>query len=348
MLTASPVAQAAEELSLPIIKAARLDDAVTAEITALEVDLGVIVAYGGLVREPLLSAPRAGWINLHFSLLPAWRGAAPVQRALIAGDAVLGASVFQLVAELDAGDVFATRAVDVLETATAGEALEALASEGAGLTADVVSSIADGTALAVPQEGQPTFAAKLTLADGLLDWNQPLDAVFARFRGVTPEPGAHTTSRGSASQGARSGSGAGCRNARSRASPGHQDRPPHRHGHHTTRRHAGPARRQGRDERGRLVAWSARRRRTGGRSMSDEGRSRRSTPSNGRPRGARGATDGRRGGQQGPVRTVQPARRVAYDVLRAVSETDAYANLVLPTAIAEARLTPRMRLSPPS
>lgn len=196
VLTASPVAQAAEELGLPIIKAARLDDAVTAEITALEVDLGVIVAYGGLVREPLLSAPRAGWINLHFSLLPAWRGAAPVQRALIAGDAVLGASVFQLVAELDAGDVFATRAVDVPETATAGEALEALASEGAGITADVVSSIADGTALAVPQEGEPTFAAKLTLADGLLDWNQPLDAVFARFRGVTPEPGAHTTVAG--------------------------------------------------------------------------------------------------------------------------------------------------------
>lgn len=196
VLTASPVAQAAEELGLPIIKAARLDDAVAAEITALEVDLGVIVAYGGLVREPLLSAPRAGWINLHFSLLPAWRGAAPVQRALIAGDAVLGASVFQLVAELDAGDVFATRAVDVPETATAGEALEALASEGSGLTADVVSSIADGTALAVPQEGEPTFAAKLTLADGLLDWNQPLDAVFARFRGVTPEPGAHTTVAG--------------------------------------------------------------------------------------------------------------------------------------------------------
>lgn len=120
VLTASPVAQAAEELGLPIIKAARLDDAVTAEITALEVDLGVIVAYGGLVREPLLSAPSAGWINLHFSLLPAWRGAAPVQRALIAGDAVLGASVFQLVAELDAGDVFATHAVDVPETATAG------------------------------------------------------------------------------------------------------------------------------------------------------------------------------------------------------------------------------------
>ena len=156
----------------------------------------MIVAYGGLVREPLLSAPTAGWINLHFSLLPAWRGAAPVQRALIAGDRVLGASVFQLVAELDAGDVFAMREIDVPETATAGEALEALALDGAELTADVVSAIADGTARAVPQQGEPTFAAKLTLADGLLDWDQPLDAVFARFRGVTPEPGAHTTVAG--------------------------------------------------------------------------------------------------------------------------------------------------------
>lgn len=196
VLTPSPVAQAAAELGLPIIKTARLDDAATAEISALHADLGVIVAYGGLVREPLLSAPAAGWINLHFSLLPAWRGAAPVQRALIAGDRVLGASVFQLVAELDAGDVFAMREIDVPANSTAGEALETLAREGAELTADVVAGIADGSARAVAQEGEPSFAAKLTLADGLLDWTQPLEAVFARFRGVTPEPGAHTTVAG--------------------------------------------------------------------------------------------------------------------------------------------------------
>jgi methionyl-tRNA formyltransferase len=193
VLTPSPVAQAAVELGLPIIRTARLDDAATAEIAALRPDLGVIVAYGGLVREPLLSAPVSGWINLHFSLLPAWRGAAPVQRALIAGDRELGASVFQLVAELDAGDVFARRVVEVPDTATAGEALEVLAADGAELTADVVAAIADGTAVAVPQAGEPTFAGKLSHGDGLLDWNQPLDAVYARFRGVTPEPGAHTT-----------------------------------------------------------------------------------------------------------------------------------------------------------
>jgi methionyl-tRNA formyltransferase len=196
VLTPSPVAQAAVELGLPIIRTARLDDAATAEIAALRPDLGVIVAYGGLVREPLLSAPVSGWINLHFSLLPAWRGAAPVQRALIAGDRELGASVFQLVAELDAGDVFARRVVEVPDTATAGEALEVLAADGAELTADVVAAIADGTAVAVPQAGEPTFAGKLSHGDGLLDWNQPLDAVYARFRGVTPEPGAHTTMGG--------------------------------------------------------------------------------------------------------------------------------------------------------
>ncbi|WP_350352306.1 methionyl-tRNA formyltransferase [Microbacterium sp. A8/3-1] len=193
VLTPSPVAQAADELGLPVIRAARLDADATAQITALAPELGVIVAYGGLVREPLLSAPDAGWINLHFSLLPAWRGAAPVQRALIAGDRELGASVFQLVPELDAGDVFAMRTIDVAPTATADQALETLAHDGAELTEEVVAAIADGTARAVPQQGEPTLAPKLTLDDGLLDWSQSVDALFARFRGVTPEPGAHTT-----------------------------------------------------------------------------------------------------------------------------------------------------------
>ncbi|KAA0960988.1 methionyl-tRNA formyltransferase [Microbacterium sp. ANT_H45B] len=193
VLTPSPVAQAAAELGLPVIAAARLDDAVTAAIAELDAELGVIVAYGGLVREPLLSTPAKGWINLHFSLLPSWRGAAPVQRALIAGDPELGASVFQLVPALDAGDVFAARVVDVDEEATADAALEALSIDGAALTAEVVAAIADGSAVAVPQQGEPTLAPKLTLDDGLIDWAQPLSRVFARFRGVTPEPGAHTT-----------------------------------------------------------------------------------------------------------------------------------------------------------
>lgn len=192
VLTPSPVARVAEELDLPVIKAARLDEDATARIAALRPELGVIVAYGGLVREPLLSAPTHGWINLHFSLLPQWRGAAPVQRALIAGDAELGASVFQLVAALDAGDVFASRTVPVPSDATADVALEVLAVDGARLTSDVVAGIAGGTATAHPQEGEATAAPKLTFDDGELDWALPVERVYARFRGVTPEPGAHT------------------------------------------------------------------------------------------------------------------------------------------------------------
>ena len=196
ILTPSPVAQEADALGIPVIKAARLDEEATGRIAALRPELGVIVAYGGLVREPLLSTPEHGWINLHFSLLPAWRGAAPVQRALIAGDAELGATVFQLVPALDAGDVHAMRAYPIADAATADEALASLAVDGAQLTADAVAAIADGTARPTAQQGEPTHAAKLTLDDGLLDWDASAEAVFARYRGVTSEPGAHTTFEG--------------------------------------------------------------------------------------------------------------------------------------------------------
>ncbi|MGR0317872.1 methionyl-tRNA formyltransferase [Agromyces sp. ZXT2-3] len=192
VLTPSPVAQAAERLGLPVIDAARLDADATERIAALRPDLGVVVAYGGLVREPLLSTPAHGWINLHFSALPAWRGAAPVQRALIAGDAELGASVFRLVPELDAGDVYAARTRRVHPGETAGAALESLAESEAELVLEVVDAIAGGTAVATPQAGEPTFAPKLSIEDGRLDWTRPTAEVDARLRGVTPEPGAHT------------------------------------------------------------------------------------------------------------------------------------------------------------
>jgi methionyl-tRNA formyltransferase len=193
VLTASPVAVAAEELGLHALRADRLDADVTERVCALRPDLGVIVAYGGLVREPLLSTPVHGWINLHFSLLPRWRGAAPVQHALIAGDAQTGASVFQLVPELDAGAVFAERAHPIADDATAGELLDALADTGADLLLEVVDAIAAGTAVARPQEGDGTYAPKLGDADGLVRWNEPAPSVLGRIRGVTPEPGAHTT-----------------------------------------------------------------------------------------------------------------------------------------------------------
>ncbi|MET0296178.1 MAG: methionyl-tRNA formyltransferase [Microbacterium sp.] len=196
VLTPSPVAATAEELGLPVLRTDRLDAAATDRVAALEPDLGVIVAYGGLVREPLLSTPRHGWINLHFSLLPRWRGAAPVQRALIAGDERTGASVFQLVAELDAGDVFAEHVIEVPGGIDSGALLTRLADEGAGVLLDVVDAIEAGTAVAVPQVGEPTYASKLTDDDGRIRWAEPREAVLSRIRGVTPEPGAHTTLAG--------------------------------------------------------------------------------------------------------------------------------------------------------
>jgi methionyl-tRNA formyltransferase len=192
-LTQTPVAEEASGLGLHLIRANRLAGAATDEVVALAPDLGVIVAYGGLVREPLLSAPRLGWINLHFSLLPRWRGAAPVQRAILAGDDLTGASVFQLVPELDAGDVFGalTQPIGALETS--GHLLDSLATAGAELLVRVVDNLADGTARAQHQEGDVTLAPKLTLEDGRIDWSEDAHTVANQVRGVTPEPGAFTT-----------------------------------------------------------------------------------------------------------------------------------------------------------
>jgi methionyl-tRNA formyltransferase len=196
VLTPSPVAATAAALGVPTIATRQLDEAATTRIAALRPDLGVIVAYGGLVREPLLSAPAHGWINLHFSLLPRWRGAAPVQHALIAGDDVVGAAVFRLVAELDAGDVYDELRYPVPAGATASEVLTALATRGADLLRGVVDAIAAGAARATPQRGAPTFAPKLGADDGRLRWDDPADTVLARHRGTTPEPGAFTTVAG--------------------------------------------------------------------------------------------------------------------------------------------------------
>ncbi len=196
VLTPSAVADAAQAGGIPVIKAARLDAAATEAICATQPDLGVVVAYGGLVRDPLLSAPAHGWINLHFSLLPRWRGAAPVQRALIAGDEMLGACVFALVPELDAGDIYARLSYEPPAMATASDVLDALAHRGAYLVEEVVASLVNGTARAQAQQGEPTLAPKLTVDDGRLDWSEPAGRVLARWRGVTTEPGAFTTVAG--------------------------------------------------------------------------------------------------------------------------------------------------------
>ncbi|MGN7189694.1 methionyl-tRNA formyltransferase [Curtobacterium sp. SAFR-003] len=191
VLTPTPVAQAAEELGLPVIEAVRVDDEVTARIADLGVDLGVIVAYGALLRRPALDTPRHGWVNLHFSDLPAYRGAAPVQRAVMAGDTRTAATVFQLVEALDAGPVFASDPFTIDAEATAGEVLAAMAERGADTVLRVVDAIADGTAVAREQVGTPTTAPKTTIEDGLVRFAAPAAVVHAHLRGVTPEPGAY-------------------------------------------------------------------------------------------------------------------------------------------------------------
>ncbi|MFJ4297123.1 methionyl-tRNA formyltransferase [Curtobacterium sp. NPDC089689] len=190
VLTPTPVAQVAAELGLPVIEASRVDDAVTAELAALEPDLGVIVAYGALLRRPALDTPRLGWVNLHFSDLPAYRGAAPVQRAVMAGDTDTAATVFQLVEALDAGPVYASEPFTIDPDATSGDVLAAMAETGAEVVTRVVDDLAAGTAVATEQTGDVTLAPKPTAEDAHVRFDEPAVHVHARIRGVTPEPGA--------------------------------------------------------------------------------------------------------------------------------------------------------------
>ena len=192
-LTPSPVAARAEELGLPVIRAAKIDDDAVAAIRAAGPDVAAIVAYGGLIPERALSIPEHGWINLHFSLLPAWRGAAPVQHAVINGDDVTGASTFLLEKGLDTGPVYGRLTETLHPEDTSGALLERLSHSGAVLLAQTLSAIEAGSAQAVPQSGDITLAPKLTIDDARVHWDQPALAIRRRINGVTPEPGAWTT-----------------------------------------------------------------------------------------------------------------------------------------------------------
>ena len=196
VLTPSPVAARAMELGIEVIRAAKVDADTTARIEEFAPDVAAIVAYGGIVPKAALGVPRHGWVNLHFSLLPAWRGAAPVQRSIIAGDDVTGAVTFQLEEGLDTGPVFGTLTETVRPEDTAGDLLERLSISGAVLLSQTLSAIDAGQAAPQPQNGEISLAPKLTLDDGRLDWQQPALALNRRARGVTPEPGAWTTLEG--------------------------------------------------------------------------------------------------------------------------------------------------------
>jgi len=156
-----------------------------------------VVAYGALVPPTALEIPKRGWVNLHFSLLPAWRGAAPVQHAVLHGDEVTGASVFELEAGLDTGPVYGTLTEQIRPHDTSGDLLDRLATEGAGLLVAVLDAIEEGTARAHPQPADGiTLAPKLTVEDARVRWGDPAFGVDRRIRACTPAPGAWTTLRG--------------------------------------------------------------------------------------------------------------------------------------------------------
>lgn len=194
VLTPSPVAARAAELGLPVLYASRLTGEEGGEtlerLAALDLDVAAVVAYGALVPAAGLGLPRLGWVNLHFSLLPAYRGAAPVQHAVIQQEAQTGACVFQLEEGLDTGPVFARMVRDLAPGETSGEVLADLASTGAELLARSLTEICSGEATAEPQSGEPTFAPKLDQRDGFIDPARPVAEVAARINGTTPEPGA--------------------------------------------------------------------------------------------------------------------------------------------------------------
>lgn len=194
-LSRSPVAAWADENGIEVLTPRRpREPEFLDRLSRLAPDCVPVVAYGALVPEAALRIPRYGWINLHFSLLPAWRGAAPVQRAILAGDDMTGASVFQLETGLDTGPVFGTVTEAVGPRDTAGDLLGRLAETGAVLLAQVLNAIDAGQARAVPQPADGVTAApKITGDDARVRWDDPAFAVDRRVRAVTPAPGAWTT-----------------------------------------------------------------------------------------------------------------------------------------------------------
>jgi methionyl-tRNA formyltransferase len=190
----SPVAELALEQGIPVLRPVRPNgDEFVAELAGLAPDCCAVVAYGALLRDGLLAVPQIGWINLHFSLLPAWRGAAPVQAAIAAGDAVTGATTFLIELSLDSGPVFGVVTETIRPTDTAGDLLGRLSNSGAALLETTLDGIADGTLTAVPQPSDGiTVAPKITVEEARVRWDLPAHVVDRRIRAVTPNPGAWT------------------------------------------------------------------------------------------------------------------------------------------------------------
>jgi methionyl-tRNA formyltransferase len=194
-LTASPVAQRAGELGVRVLKPGRPGEPEFLEdLRALAPECCPVVAYGALLPQSALDIPDHGWVNLHFSVLPAWRGAAPVQHAIRAGDEVSGATTFRIVKELDAGPTFGVMTETIRPDDTAGDLLERLAEGGAGLLVATLDGIAEGSLEAREQAAEGvSFAPKVQVDDARIDWGAPAVGVDRQVRACTPFPGAWTT-----------------------------------------------------------------------------------------------------------------------------------------------------------
>ena len=186
----SPVKAAAQELGLPVLTPERAREA-TDDVVASGADVGVVVAFGQLLPESLFTAVPLGFVNVHFSLLPRWRGAAPVERAILAGDAETGVCIMEIEKGLDTGAVFARASTPIDDEETAGELRERLVALGTDLLVDTLPDIA--TITPEPQVGEPTSADKLTVEEFELDFSRPTEELVRVVRAGNPRPGAWTT-----------------------------------------------------------------------------------------------------------------------------------------------------------
>ncbi|MGO1599659.1 MAG: methionyl-tRNA formyltransferase [Brachybacterium sp.] len=193
-LTPSPVKALALEAGVPVLTPDTLrDESVQQQLRDLAPDVAPVVAYGTLIPQAALDIPRHGWVNLHFSLLPQFRGAAPAQRAVLAGQRETGMSVFHIEQGLDTGDILTTAPTTIGEFETAGELLERMAEDGASVLLRALDALEGGTATATPQDDSlATRAAKLSTAEARIDWTRPAEQVAAHIRGMSPQPGAWT------------------------------------------------------------------------------------------------------------------------------------------------------------
>jgi methionyl-tRNA formyltransferase len=191
---ASPVARRAAEAGLEVLTPARARDPEFLDrLREIAPDCCPVTAYGALLPQSALDIPPNGWVNLHFSILPAWRGAAPVQHAILHGDDVTGASTFGIVKELDAGPVYGVLTESVRPDDTTGTLLDRLSHSGAELLVATLDGIEDGTVQAVPQPAEGvSFAPKINSADAQVDWKRPAHVVDRQIRACTPDPGAWT------------------------------------------------------------------------------------------------------------------------------------------------------------